>query len=103
MVGISAAITAAVSGWFGSDITETVTYNGTDIPAHVEYKEAPDRAGGASVRTAYLHVRKSDVPDPAYRDTAVIGSDTWLVHGIISGDADHVWVIEIHRDERPVI
>ena len=90
----------------GDEFAETVTYNGTDITASVEYGEG--ETGGSAARRATLFVKKSDVTLPTYRDTVVIGSEKWRVfedsaqEAVISGD-DYVWEIPIFLNERPTM
>jgi len=86
------------------EFARTITYNGSDIPAVVDYGMSPS---GENARTARITVKVSDVPSPAYRDTVVIGSDTWRVFRdpnqevAVKGDG-HVWELSLIRDERPV-
>jgi len=82
------------------EFAETVTYNGVEISALVSYGERLEDAGGAKRTKAQLRVKAADVADPAYRDTVVIGSNTFYVQNRISGD-DRSWLLEISRDERP--
>ncbi len=53
-------------------------------------------------KNATLTVRASVVPDPQYRDTIVIGGNTWkvLTGQQITGDG-WTWEIPIIRDEKP--
>jgi len=90
---------------FSTDMVgvETITYNGVEIPAIVDYG-----AGnlGENARTARIVVKQSDVEDPAYRDPVVIGSTSWRVFRdpsnevAIKGDGN-VWELNLIRDERP--
>ena len=98
------AVTAAMAVWFGPGMDpETVTYKGTGIPGHISYG---GRSDGENARTAILEVRVSDVPNPTYRDTAVINGVTWRVYRdqsqevVIQGDG-YTWKLPITRDERP--
>ncbi|GEM_PF-3292182 len=95
------AVTAAMGTWFGSDMAETVAYNGADIPGHAGYGEnLESQVERDAVRAAaQLVVRRQDVPAPAVRDTVVIAGATWSVVRIISGDA-WTWRLEIERDVR---
>lgn len=100
-------MTTDLAVFFNDDeFAETVTYNGTDITAIVEYGAGRDT--GAVARLATLFVKKSDVTLPAYRDTIIIGSDTWRVfenedqEAVISGDG-YVWKIPIFLSERPTL
>ncbi len=97
------AVQNAMAAWFADGIADTITYNGTDIPAHVEYgSQETDNAA----RTAVITVRTSDVAAPGYRDTIVINGATWRVYQdrrqevIIEGDG-HTWKIPVRRAERP--
>ncbi len=96
------AVTAAMETWFGSDLAETVTYNGADIPGHAGYGENLESlAESDAVRgAARLVVRRQDVPAPAGRDTAVIAGQSWSVVRVVFGDA-WTWTLEIERDVRP--
>ena len=49
--------------------------------------------------SATLEVRDADVPDPGYKDTAVIDGETWTVLRVLSGDG-FSWKLEIERDVR---
>ena len=98
-------MTSDLSVFFDSDeFAETVTYNGESIEAVIDYGEDLDRieAGDAVAAMATIYVEVSDVADPDYRDTVVIGSDTWRVRNIVKGDG-YVWKLDIKRDERPVL
>lgn len=85
------------------DFAQTVTYNGSDIPALVDYGIYDS---GENARTARLIVRASDVAAPAYRDTMVISGTSWRVFAdpdrevAVKGDG-HVWELALIRDERP--
>jgi|SaaInl7_200m_RNA_FD_contig_71_52564_length_920_multi_4_in_0_out_0_2 hypothetical protein len=80
----------------------TYSYNGTGIPCIVD--ERTEEVDGAVVDTAYLLVLASDVPSPDYRDTVVIGSDTWRVQeGPYSRTDGQVWRLPIVKDERPIL
>jgi len=93
---------------FSTDLpwVETVTYtpNGGAVlpsfPAIVDYGEAPNRGNKSRADQATITVRKSDVANPGYRDTVLIGSDTWHVKGKAKSDS-LVWVLNITNDERP--
>lgn len=90
------------------EFARTVTYNGTDIPAIVDFGLESQRYGPSSAKAAVLYVKNSDVAAPAYRDTVVMDGATWRVFRdrdqdvVIEGDG-HVWKIPVTRDERPVI
>ena len=97
-------ITSDLAVFFDTDeFAETVSYNGSDIPAIIEY--GGPGAGGPA-KTAVIEVKVSDVANPSYRDTVVISGDTWHVYRIqsqgvyIKGD-NYTWQIPIKRDSRP--
>jgi len=82
--------------------TATITYNGEDIVADIYYGQQSDEMG-AVTESARIIVTTEDVPDPQYRDTVVIGSDTWRVkEDSIKGD-DYLQEIPLRRDERQVL
>ena len=94
-------LTTDLSVFFNTDeFAQTVTYKGTPIAAIVDYGENPGKEGDALITLGTLTVKASDVPSPAYRDTVVIGSNTWRVRGVISGDG-YIWKLSIYRGERP--
>lgn len=102
---LSDQLTSDLSIFYDTDeFAETVTYNGSAIPAIVDYKTNLDDAGsrGSAMAIAEISVRASDVAAPAYRDTVVIGSVTWKVRRTLSGDGKE-WKLELYRDERPMI
>lgn len=101
MVDFSDIADSATAHWFSADLADSVTYNGSSIPAHVEYGEDLEQGGGAVMAVALLEVRKSDVADPQYRDKVIIAGETWLVRNAIAGDA-WAWRLRIVRDERPM-
>lgn len=98
-------LTTDLSVFFDTDdFATTITYNGTDILALVDYGLDSD---GDNARTARIVVKASDVPAPAYRDTVVISGTTWRVFRdpdkevAVKGDGQ-VWEMSLIRDERPV-
>lgn len=99
------AITDAKTQWFSDELIDTVTYNGNSIPAHVQYEENLEQTGAndSVMAKSILTIKQSDVAAPAYRDTVIIGTDTWRVLNIKSGDSGYVWILNLYRDERPVI
>ena len=90
------------------EFAQAVTYAGSSVTGIVSYTEDLDQRGAvysshsSHAATAELRVRKSEVASPAYRDTVVIGSVTWRVRRVISGDG-HDWLLLLERGERPVI
>jgi len=93
--------TAAFEAAF-ADLAETVTYNGDSVLGSISYgSEAggvPGVRGNATL--AEIDILKSDVPDPAYKDTVVIGTTTWIVQTVLSGD-EWGWRLLISSNERP--
>jgi len=110
-----------------NEFAETVTYDGSSVPAIVEVGTALDQATGAMQAVVTLTVRRSDVPDPLYRDTVSIPSltrdtvradgsimgfsdgaamniteDPWDVMRIEGGDSG-VWTLTLVQNERPVV
>lgn len=82
----------------------SVTYNSSAITAIAAGGALmPQDAYGAVERQKILWVRKADVAAPAFRDTVVIGSDTWYVgpEHEFEDDAD-VWRLPIYLDRRVV-
>ena len=100
-MGFADEIARAMPTWFGADMTDAVTYNGVALRGHAEYDSDLDHRTGAVMARATLMVKRSDVPAPAYRDTAVIAGVTWRVFNIESGD-EHTWTLNITTNERPV-
>jgi len=97
-------MTTDLASFFNSDeFAESVTYAGSAITAIFTPADNLDEdEGGSALAMATLEVKVSDVAAPAYRDAVVVGSATWAVRKILSGDKD-VWRLELYRDERPVI
>lgn len=92
---------------FSTDLpgVESVTYTPvggscSDIPAIVDYGENLNEGAESHKAVGTIMVKKSDVTAPSYKDTVVIGSDTWRVRNIKQGDG-LAWVLNIYRDERP--
>lgn len=81
---------------------ESVTYNGSSIVAIVDYEEDLDERPGGRFVGATMRVKASDVAAPAYRDVVVIGSETWQVQSVESGDG-YVWVLKLEREHRPTM
>jgi len=91
----------AMEIWFGPDMAEAVVYNGVALRGHADYGSDSDNHTGAVMARATLMVMRSDVPAPAYRDTAVIAGVTWRVLNIEAGD-ELTWTLNITTNERPV-
>lgn len=103
---LAAQMTTDLSVFFDTDEhAQTVTYDGSDITAIVDYETLlSEQASGAVKRQKVLWVKVSDVSAPAYRDTVVIGSDTWYVGRESKHETDgYTWKLPLYRDERPVI
>lgn len=93
------AISHSLGLWFSADYADTVIYNGTQIYGHVEYGAG---GSGANAKHAVLEVQVSDVAEPAYRDTVVIGGQTWRVIKPDDSTGDgYVWKIPVVREEKP--
>lgn len=103
-MAFSDALTNDLATFYNTDeFAVTVTYDGTSITADVMYGDSGkdrDYNKDFSVTKAVLRVKQSDVTNPAYRDTVIIGSNTWYVQREIQGDG-YDWVIGIERAERP--
>jgi hypothetical protein len=98
------AIASAADVWFGTGITEAITYNSVSIRGHVQYADGGDRHAG---KFALLEVLKTDVPSPAYRDIVVYGGVTFYVvkgpNGQIVHSGDQIsWTLFLSTNERPV-
>ena len=84
-------------------MTQEIFYKGAPVRAHVMYGGG---SAGSVARTAFIDVRRVDVPDPKYRDEVEINGDTWRVYQdrgreiIISGGR-WTWKIPVKLDERP--
>ena len=101
---LSSQLTTDLSIFFDTDeFAQSVTYAGSVINAIVSDDENLDAAGSreSAMAKGTIWVKVSDVTLPAYRDAVVIGSDTWYVRRIVSGDG-YVWQVEIYRGQRPV-
>ncbi len=88
------------------DFAETINYAGSDINAVIDYDEAKKVIAGKTPMEgvadyAFLTVKQSDVPNPLYRDIAIINTATWRVAKIDSGDG-FVWNLIIKKDERQI-
>lgn len=91
----------AMDIWFGSDMAESITYNGAGIRGHLEQRSDADPGTGAVSQTAVLEIRRADVAIPTYRDTIVAAGITWKVRNIAGGD-EWTWKINLYRDENPI-
>lgn len=84
------------------EFAQDVDYNGSTVPAVVKFMDNLDEQTGAMVAVGQILIRVSDVASPTYRDPVIIGSDTWYVRKINKGDA-FTWLLDIYRDERPIL
>jgi len=97
---LSEMITNDLARVFDTDeMAETVTYGGSEISAIVSHEADPDERDGGRAAAVILRVKVSDVASPAYRDSVVIGSDTWRVKQVLGGDGN-IWRLQLERDER---
>lgn len=90
------------------EFATTITYNTASIKAIVHYGARRTRGSNQAVSCdAWLEgVKASDVAMPVYRDTVVIGTNTFRVMKDDSAqpEGDGIsWIIDLVRDERPVI
>ena len=100
-VTLKDAISADLLKQFDTDEhAQVVTYAGNDISAIVNFEKDLDERPGGKFVGAMMVVKVSDVANPAYRDQVVIGSDTWQVQNVESGDG-YVWVLKLEREHRP--
>ena len=90
-----------------SEFAETVSYNSTSISAifDTEGQRPADYFGDFAV----LYVSASDVASPSYRDTVVIGGETWKVFDDqskarpeLSPDR-RMWAIPLYKAEKPKV
>ena len=98
--------------FFDADaFAQTVTYNGAAVAAIIEAPET-SLVTGLDATACILHVRRSDVPSPAYRDTVVVAdgdnAGTWHVYRwprrpVVLADEGGVYTLMMTRDERPAI
>ena len=96
------AALADMDAFFNEDEhAQTVTYNDADITAVADVGQRISKQTGSVVDECKLYVQVSDVSSPAYRDTVLIGSDTWRVRRVLSGDG-YTWTLSLERDERPI-
>ena len=98
---------ADLSVQFNTDeFATSIVYNGTTIPAIVDYGDSSFKYGMETGRQATVTVKVSDVASPSYRDTVVIGGVTWRTfrdeRTDLTREGDGVtWQIPLIRDERP--
>lgn len=88
------------------EFAKEITYKGATIKAIVHYGPRRTKSDQAVSCDAWLEgVKVSDVPTPAYRDTVVIGSDTYkvLIDDTTQPEGDgYSWIIDLKKGERPV-
>jgi hypothetical protein len=90
----------AMESWFGPDIADAVVYNGAAIRGHLDHAPDAEPRSGSVMSRALLQVRRQDVPDPKYRDAAVVAGIAWRVLRIEAGD-EWTWTLALYREERP--
>ena len=81
-------------------LAEEVTYDSSAITAHVVFQEEWDEEKGGNINVCHLQVKTADVASPAYRDPVIVGSETWYMDHIISGDGLS-WILYLKQEERP--
>jgi hypothetical protein len=88
------------------EFATAITYKGTSIKAIVHYGPRRKSADQIVSCDAWLEaVKVSDVATPAYRDTVVIGANTYhvLIDDQTQPEGDgHSWTIDLKRSERPI-
>lgn len=100
---LKAAMSTDLAKQFDTDEhAEVVTYAGSQINAIVDLEKDLDERPGGKFVGAVIRVKVSDVPNPGYRDQVVIGSHTWQVQNVESGDG-YVWVLRLEREHRPTM
>lgn len=88
------AETAIYTPFGGSPVSVKVLFLPEDDIDDVQWNTAVQASG-------IMYVQASDVASPAYKDTVVIGSDTWTVVNINRGVRDKMWRLDLRRDLRP--
>lgn len=83
-------------------LAETITYSSVSVRAQITFGEEWEEEAQAMVNRCKILVKVSDVTRPVNRDVVVIGSDTWYVEHIISGDGI-TWLIMLRQEERPTL
>jgi hypothetical protein len=92
-----------------SEFAETVTYAGVPgiVAMHQTDVQQSERPADYYGDFSFLFVSSSDVAVPSYRDTVVIGSDTWKVFSDqeryqpeLSGG---IWKIPLYKNEKPSV
>lgn len=90
------------------DFAETATYTpfgGSPKEVTVVFipgRDIDDARWSAAVQaSAVMWIQASDVASPAYKDTVLVGVDTWTIVNIDRGGRDKVWRLELRRDLRP--
>jgi hypothetical protein len=101
-VSFDEALANAAAAWYGDDLAEALTYNGDSVAGHIE-RTGGEQGPEVRRQTAKLHVRKSQVPAPAYRDSVVDeAGTTWRVIPPVPADASAVdWVLTIEANVAP--
>lgn len=89
------------------EFAQEITYNDVTIKAIVHY--GPRKAAGKDTAIScdvWLEgVKRSDVATPGYRDTVVIGSDTYkvMIDDSTQPEGDgYSWTINLRKGERPI-
>lgn len=96
---------AALDVWFELGFAETVVYdNGEDQPFQVQAHVQSSSDSPNAIHSKLL-VKKTDIPEPKYRDKVTISGSVWRVlkdeaQGAVLKDDGYTWEIPIVRDER---
>lgn len=89
------------------EFAQEITYKGATIKAIVHYGPRRNKNADRAISCdAWLEgVKVSDVPEPAYRDTVIIGSETYkvMIDDTTQPEGDgYSWIIDLKKGERPV-
>ncbi|MHB8109762.1 MAG: head-tail joining protein [Syntrophorhabdaceae bacterium] len=88
------------------EFAQAITYNSASIKAIVHHGPRRKSADQIVSCDAWLEgVKVSDVATPAYRDTVVIGANTYrvLIDDQTQPEGDGFsWVIDLKKSERPI-
>jgi len=86
-----------------AELTRTITYNGTDIPALVEYgpglKRLPSDGIGAETT---ITVRRADIATTAKGTPVLVDGEAWQVWAKIGGNPLNVRISLISKSASPV-
>ena len=96
------AVTLAMDVWFGADMADPMTYNGSDIPGQV-LGSGTEQDANSVFDFLDVEVKASDVPAVTYlTDTLVHNSLTWKYPRVTGQDA-YTKKIRFIRNQRPKV